>query len=132
MFRSPLLADCLAIAAGGAVGALLRHGLTRAAASVPGGSGAIGTTIANVLGCFAIGLLTGYVISGGVLVNRHQLAIRTGLLGSLTTFSTFALETVHFGTDQRWWSAAIYVAGNLGLGMAAVAIGILAGRYLAQ
>lgn len=131
MFRSPLLADCLAIAIGGAIGALLRHGLTRLAANLPGGSGAAGTLIANLLGCLAIGLLVGYVVAGGAIVDRHQLAIRTGLLGSLTTFSTFALETLHFGSEQRWGTAVAYAGLNIGLGLIAVAVGIGLGKSLA-
>ena len=131
MFRSPLLADCLAIALGGAVGALLRHWITRLAIWIPGGSGPLGTIVANLLGCFTIGLLTGYVLAGGNFADRHQLAIRTGLLGSLTTFSTFALEAVHFGNDQRWGAVTLYIAANLVLGVAAVMFGLSAGKYIA-
>ena len=132
MFRSPLLADCLAIAAGGALGALMRFAFTRIAVAIPGGASPWGTLPANLVGCLAIGLLAGYVIAGGAIDQRHHLAIRTGVLGSLTTFSTFALESVQLAGEQRWVTATAYLVANLFVGLLLVGVGMVVGRSLAQ
>ena len=132
MFRSPLLADCLAIAAGGALGALMRFAFTRIAVAIPGGASRWGTLAANLVRCLAIGLLAGYVIAGGAIDQRHHLAIRTGVLGSLTTFSTFALESVQLAGEQRWVTATAYLVANLFVGLLLVGVGMVVGRSLAQ
>ena len=132
MFLSPLLADCLAIAAGGALGALMRFAFTRIAVAIPGGASPWGTLAANLVGCLAIGLLAGYVIAGGAIDQRHHLAIRTGVLGSLTTFSTFALESVQLAGEQRWVTATAYLVANLFVGLLLVGVGMVVGRSLAQ
>jgi fluoride exporter len=132
VFRSPLLADCLAIAAGGALGALMRFAFTRIAEAIPGGASPWGTLAANLVGCLAIGLLAGYVLAGGAIDQRHHLAIRTGVLGSLTTFSTFALESVQLAGEQRWVTATAYLIANLFVGLLLVCVGMMVGKSLAQ
>ena len=132
MFRSPLLADCLAIAACGALGALMRFAFTRIAEAIPGGASPWGTLAANLVGCLAIGLLAGYVLAGGAIDQRHHLAIRTGVLGSLTTFSTFALESVQLAGEQRWVTATAYLIANLFVGLLLVCVGMMVGKSLAQ
>jgi CrcB protein len=54
----------------------------------------------------------------------------TGLLGAYTTFSTFSLETFRLLEDGAYGSAALNVAGNLLLGLAAVIAGVALGRAL--
>ena len=54
----------------------------------------LGTTVANVIGCAAIGAFVEYTVVQGYVSERMQLAIRVGLLGGLTTFSTFSFESV--------------------------------------
>ena len=51
-----------------------------------------GTVVANLLGCFLLGLLSG--ASEALLPENLRKPIATGFLGSLTTFSTFSLETL--------------------------------------
>ena len=126
---SSLWMDLLAVGCGGAIGAISRHGLTRLMLTLTGG-GHWGTLIANLLGCVLIGLLAGSVTSGWNFTDRGQLAIRTGFLGGLTTFSAFALESVAFASDQRWGLATIYTASNLFLGLLLAWLGILMGKAI--
>ena len=118
----------LTIAMGGACGALLRYYLAVAAKAWPATSIPIGTFIANVLGCFLIGLMIG---SGK---DQQHEAIRLGFgigfLGSLTTFSTFSAETISQLTDGNWKLAAINVIANLTCCLLATAAGITLGRKL--
>lgn len=108
------------VATGGACGAVSRYLITLAAAAVPGGSSFWGTAIANILGCAAIGALAEYSLMEKTLSMRASLALRVGFLGSLTTFSTFAAESVSLAESGRIVAAGAYVAANLLIGWGAI------------
>ncbi|XZE51336.1 fluoride efflux transporter FluC [Planctomycetaceae bacterium SH139] len=130
MVGRPILWELVGVACGGAVGSLLRYGLTRLAVWLPGSSSYLGTFAANLIGCLAIGVLTGYLSSGGKLAAHQQVAIKVGLLGGLTTFSTLALESVALAADQRWMLSALCLSANLVFGCLAVVVGIALGKSL--
>lgn len=109
---------------------MLRYALTKLAINIPGGSTHWGTLAANCLGCFAIGLLAGLLSSGLLMSDHHQVAVRTGFLGGLTTFSTFAMETVGLASDHRWSLTLAYAAANLTLGLLAVVFGLWLGKAI--
>lgn len=99
----------LAVALGGAVGALARWGLSRANTDWPRG-----TFAANMLGCLALGAVVGSGLDG--LLGA---ALGTGLLGGLTTFSTFAVEVTDH-SRPRWG----YLAGTVAGGVVMAALGL--------
>ena len=87
------IATILAVGAGGFIGANLRlylNGLVNhhfSLFSLP-----LGTLSVNLLGSFLIGLL--FAIFHHVQISIHlKTFLTTGLLGALTTFSTFSYET---------------------------------------
>ncbi len=112
-----------AIASGGAIGAVSRYLITRVADAFPGGSTMLGTTIANVLGCAALGALIEYSFLDDTMSERLRLALRVGFLGGLTTFSTFAAESAAMAGSGRWGGAGFFVAANLFIGWAALLVG---------
>lgn len=120
--------DVFAVAAGGAIGALARWSLTLIATAIPGGSPPWGTTVANVLGCGLIGIfvvLADFGTTDPDAVDhwpRLQLAIRVGLIGSITTFSTFVAEAIGMWQTGTLDRLAIYLAANLVLGTAAFVV----------
>jgi CrcB protein len=119
----------LGIMLGGALGALARYGTNVwLQAATAGGALAnfpLATLLVNVVGSFLISLT---VTSGlqGLLPAHTRLAITTGFLGALTTFSTFELESDLLFRGGQWRMGLAYVLGNLVLGYLA----LLAGRWL--
>lgn len=110
--------NIIAIAGGGALGSVARYLITLAAIAIPGGSSMLGTTIANVVGCAAIGGLIEYAAVDGAMNDRLRLALQVGFLGGLTTFSTFAAESSSLALDGRSAWAGVYVAANFLIGLA--------------
>lgn len=121
MQRLGWIADLAAVAGGGALGSTLRWLITVAAVSLPHGTTMLGTLTVNVTGCLLIGLLSQWaVLDATQWTPRTLLALRMGVLGGLTTFSTFAAEAVWLAGDGRVHDMSLYLAGNLVLGLAAV------------
>lgn len=108
----------LLIALGGALGALFRYGLSGAAHHVLGASFPWGTLAANLLGCFIIGLLWSISEKTAFPASLSPF-IFTGLIGALTTFSTYGLESIHLFRD-----------GEIALGLANIVVSNVAGLLL--
>ena len=121
-----VLFDCFLIGAGGFVGAICRYGIAATSRHFWDTSFPVGTLVANVVGCFLIGLLIG---SGQDEANRNlKLLFGVGFLGALTTFSTFGAETVGHVNDQSHGIAIGNVVVNVGVGLAAVVAGMWLGK----
>ena len=80
--------------------------------------------LANVVGCLVLGFLVYEATSMAVTDRSGRLVLTTGFCSSLTTYSTFAMQTALAGGPLE---TATVVVGNYGLGILAV----LAGRSLA-
>ena len=105
----------------GGVGAIARFGLDGAVSSLLGREFPYGTLLVNVVGAFILGLLIGLAVGG----DRYRL-LGTGLDGSFTTFSTWALESHRLGEDGQPAAGALNLAVSFLLGLAAA----WAGRQL--
>ena len=77
----------------------------------------LGTLAANLIGGFIMGIFMAVSKDHGFVPEAARLAIATGFLGSLTTFSTFSAETVTLISHQQYfWTGAIvlgHVAGTI-------------------
>jgi CrcB protein len=82
-----------------------------------------GTLAVNVLGCFLIGLFAQLADTRGVFGPELRLFMFIGILGALTTFSTFSLETFSLLADGQSVLAGLNVGINLGLCLLAVWLG---------
>jgi CrcB protein len=78
---------------------------------------ALGTVAVNVGGSFALGLLAGVSATTATVLG-------TGLLGTFTTFSGFAHDTVALWQEDRPGVAVLYAAGSCACGLAAAALGL--------
>lgn len=106
------LTGFLAVGLGAVVGAWARWGL-----SVWLNLGAdrfpVGTFIANLAGSYMIGLVIAWVALLPDLSTNLRLFLVTGLLGALTTFSTFSAETITFLHEGRWGLGFAYVVSTV-------------------
>ena len=121
----------LGVAVAGALGALTRYGVTelgsRVLASTPLAGAPLGTLTVNIIGSFLLGLLSG-LAPGSFPPPVLRVALATGFLGSLTTFSTFELETAGMLWGGRIGLGSAYLVASVLLGLAA----LLLGRFLAM
>jgi protein CrcB len=118
----------LAVAGGGAAGAVLRYYMTgsalaRAAAPFP-----TATFVINVTGSFVIGFFL--TLAGErVPINPNvRLAVAVGFVGAYTTFSTFEYETARLVEGKDYLYAFLNVVLSFAVGFAAVWAGIVAAR----
>ncbi len=116
------------IMAGGSLGALCRYGVSLLAVRLFGAQFAWGTLLVNLAGCFLIGLAFSLADRTPWMGTLPRLFFVTGYLGSLTTFSTFALESSHFMRAGDFGHAlANFLANNI-LGVTLVFLGMWVGR----
>ena len=111
--------NALVVFLGGGLGSLMRYGLSL----VIGSRGfPLATLAANVAGCFLIGCF-GAVGARFSWSETTRLLLTTGLCGGFTTFSTFSKESLALLEGGDYGMFALYVAGSVGLGIAAAALG---------
>ncbi len=121
----------IAVAGGGACGALCRYAVGLLMLRWHPEAGPVGTLVVNVVGCFLIGVLYP-LFERSSLPPLAALALITGFCGALTTFSTFGHESLQFlQVRQRFDLALLYVFASVTLGFAAVWLGRTLVKWLA-
>jgi CrcB protein len=120
---SGFLGASLTVALGGGLGAWLRFAAGRLAGPSDFPFATLGV---NIAGCFAMGLLAGWLARQDGGTEGWRLLLGVGLLGGFTTFSAFSLEIVQLAQRGAWASAALYVFASL----AGSVLGLLAGLAL--
>jgi len=122
------LIQTLAIAGGGAVGALLRFWMSTGVYHLFGRSFPYGTLAVNVVGSLLMGFLYVLLIDKLSLGPAWRAALLVGLLGAFTTFSTFSLETLNLVEEGELIKAMMNVLLSVVLCLFAAWIGVLVGR----
>jgi len=113
----------LAVALGGALGALARFTLSTWVQATLGAGFPWGTLSVNLSGSFLMGVLVG-ALQRGFLPPEFQALAAVGVLGSFTTFSAFSLENVRLLQEGAWGRALAYMVVSLGVGIVAVLAGL--------
>ncbi len=124
------MTQSLAIAVGGALGALLRYWVSVAAHAAWGAGFPYGTLVANALGSLVMGALSVLLLDRIPAGPELRAGLLVGVLGAFTTFSTFSLETLHLLESGARLRAFGNIALNLGLCLLAVWLGVAMGRRL--
>jgi|TARA_R110000868_G_scaffold230183_1_gene483317 CrcB protein len=122
--------SCLSVAAGGAVGAVLRYGVNHATVSLWGLNFPIATMIVNILGSFILGLIVGLFAHFGQPAPAMRTFLITGMLGAFTTFSTFSLDSVTLFERSQYGFLAFYLIGSIVFGIGAFLLAIFLVRTL--
>ena len=113
---------------GGGLGAMARHGVSRAGLALLGPGFPWWTLAVNLLGSFLIGLAAGLF---GSMETGHnmRLFLTTGFLGGFTTFSAFSLDALTLWERGAFLQAGLYVAGSVILSLLAAALGLMLSRF---
>jgi CrcB protein len=117
--------NVLLVAAGGALGAVLRYLVAFSTQSfkdrlpLP-----LGTLLVNVIGCLLIGILATLAESGKVITPEGRNFVIVGVLGAFTTFSTFGYESITLLDQGHMLRFLGNMAAQLVLGFGAVWLGI--------
>ena len=111
------------VMSGGAIGAVLRYGLSRA---LPIGAAAWPwpTFTANVAGGLCMGVLAMCLLRGDSSAEPLRLFLGVGVLGGFTTFSAFSLEMAHMVQRGQMGMAAVYAVVSVILALGAVFAGM--------
>ena len=124
------LTKYLAVAGGGAVGAMLRYyislsGFSRTVEPFP-----TATFVINITGSFIIGFFL-TLATERIPINPHvRLAVAVGFVGAYTTFSTFEYETARLVEGKDFLYAFLYVVLSFAVGFGAVWSGIFLAREI--
>ena len=120
----------LAVAGGGAIGAMARHGVSRLSLHFLGPNFPWGTLCANVVGSLTMGVVIAWLAAK----EPHSPALRAfltvGLLGAFTTFSTFSLDVVTLYRDRTIAIAGAYLAASVIFSIAGLLGGLMMGRAI--
>lgn len=105
----------IAVAVGGAIGCVLRHGVNLAALRWIGAGFPWGTFIVNLAGCFAMGIVaTAFALRAG-WAPEWRAFFATGVLGGFTTFSAFTLDFAQLMERGAVATVAAYLLGSVAL-----------------
>lgn len=119
----------LAVAAGGAVGSVLRYWAGLGAHHLLGRGFPYGTLTVNIIGSFAIGVLYVLLVERASTPELRAL-LMTGLLGGFTTFSAFSIETVLLLEQGALLKALANIVLSLTLCLGCTLLGLAIGRQV--
>jgi len=124
------LTQTLAIAAGGALGALLRFWMSTGVYALLGRGFPYGTLAVNVLGSLLMGYLYIVMLERVAVSGEWRAFVLVGLLGAFTTFSTFSIETLNLLEQADYAKAIVNVLVSVVACVAAAFVGVMIARQV--
>jgi fluoride exporter len=120
----------LVICLGGAIGTGLRYLTSGMAARWLGADFPYGTLIVNVVGSFLIGFIQHVGTASLLIPETTRLFLTVGIMGGLTTYSSFSYETIRLAQIGAWGQAWVNVLVTTSLCLGVCFLGIAAGRLI--
>jgi CrcB protein len=120
----------LLIGFGGAIGSILRFLTSLVAAHWFGAEFPYGTLIVNLSGAFVIGLVQQVSSETLLIPDNVRIFLTTGMMGGLTTYSTFSYETVRLMETNAWHQAWINIFVTTTVALSLCFLGIAVGRLV--
>lgn len=117
-----MVKNFIVVGTGGAIGAMLRYGMTVIGLHLHWSSN-LSTFLVNIIGSFVMGLLVSCCEQGTLLM-----LATVGICGGFTTFSTFSIQSVHLLQEGKWGTAALYIFGTLVICILMAWIGCIVGQ----
>ena len=124
------MSEIIAIALGGALGALSRFWAVTLASLWLDDEFPYGILIVNVLGSFAIGIVFVFLVERAMLPIAWRSAVMVGFLGAFTTFSAFSLQTIGLLEAGRFLAASVYIIGSVLICVMAAGLGMFFARLV--
>lgn len=118
----------LIVGFGGFIGAVFRYLISINSVKLFGANFPYGTLIANIIGAIIIGFVMRLSLDTTIISSNSKLFLTTGMMGGLTTFSTFSYETVSMLNCGEY----IIALTNLGLNVILSFIGVVLGMAIAK
>ncbi len=121
----------VAIAVGGAVGALGRHFVNVGMGSLFGTGFPWGTLTVNIAGSFLMGVLIHMLAVSWNVSPELRALLTVGALGAFTTFSTFSLDVVNMYERDDLFLAGVYIVVSVVASIGALFVGLRLARVVA-
>ena len=119
----------LIVGMGGFFGATLRYLISSMAVKL-WSEFPLGTLVVNLAGGFVMGFIMEAASGSWPISDGMKIFLTTGMMGGLTTFSTFSYETVSLFSDENYWMGGLNVGLNLSLALLACWAGKSVARML--
>ena len=120
----------LAVAIGGALGAMARYGISGWIFDSTSHKFPYATLSVNVLGSLVMGVLFVLILEKGALPPEMRSLLMIGFLGAFTTFSTFSLDALGLWQNGHLFLALVYALGTVVLCLAAITVAVWLTRLL--
>ncbi|MEL7371462.1 MAG: fluoride efflux transporter CrcB [Myxococcota bacterium] len=127
-----LLSNLLWVALGGAIGSAARYLVSVGAVRWFGTHWPVGTLVVNIVGSMLLGILLQLFVTSDALHPGLRLKLTTGLMGGLTTYSTFNYELLVMIENGRGAAAGAYLVVTLASCLAAGGAGMASARWLSS
>lgn len=125
-----MMQQMLAVALGGASGAVLRWLLASNIQRWSGSAFPWGTLTVNALGSFLLGFLFVWLIERSSAGELLRMGLTVGMLGAFTTFSTYSLESIRLLQEGALGLAMVNIFGQLLLCLFLTWLGIQLARVV--
>lgn len=120
----------IVIGSGGFIGAVLRYGISGWAHRVWGSNLPYGTLLVNILGSFILGFFLFYSEGKTTLSPMWRSFLAIGMMGALTTFSTFSYETFMYLQENLYTQVFLNIGLNVFLTLLAVWAGMIMAKLI--